>query len=64
VDRFAAAHAVNRAPALLEKRFSFGSARFAVDLCGRRRADRKVIVLASNGYTDTSMGGGTTLLRT
>jgi 4-hydroxy-4-methyl-2-oxoglutarate aldolase len=22
-----------------------------------------VIVLASNGYTDTSMGGGTTLLR-
>jgi hypothetical protein len=33
VDGFGAAHAVNRAPALLEKRFSFCSARFAVDLC-------------------------------
>src|SRR6185295_3305978 len=25
--------------------------------------DGKVVVLASNGYTDTSMGGGTKLLR-
>jgi hypothetical protein len=33
VDGFGAAHAVNRAPALLEKRFSCRSARFAVDFC-------------------------------